>query len=234
MLEHIISQARQMVKDAQNSLPVESAAAIESVYGEIVNLNNLIGKKLVAIDNDVALSEISKKTARREIFEKAGRKLEVLKSKKNYSSMIKELETKITDAPEKKEDAVLRFLREKEIRDRLAGMTERHIAAHFGESLFDGSNPLLTDAILNAPAGFEILPENDLRKLREMKVKKVDPRVSTEIHTVRGLEYVIMKMFNLVKEELDKARQKELPVSIIETPPTETDSSWPDHGKEND
>ena len=225
MLEHIISKARQMVKDAQNSLPVESAAAIESVYGDIVNLNNLISKKLIAIDNDITLSEISKKTARREIIEKAGRKLEVLKSKRNYSSMIKELETKLTDVPEKKEESVLKFMREKEIRDRLVGMTERQIISHFGDSLFDGSNPLLTDAILNAPAGFEILPEEDLLKLREIKVKKMDPHVAAEIETVRSLEYVIMQMFNLVKDELDKLRKKELPVSIVETAVTGTDSS---------
>lgn len=223
MLEHIISKARQMVKDAQNSLPVESAAAIESVYGDIVNLNNLIGKKLIAIENDITLSEIAKKTARREILEKAGRKLEVLKSKRNYSSIIKELETKITEVPEKKEDSVLKFLREKEIRDRLVGMTERQIISHFGDSLFDGSNPLLTDAILNAPAGFEILPEEDLQKLREIKVKKMDPQVAAEIETVRSLDYVIMQMFTLVKDELDRLRKKELPVSIVKPPATGTD-----------
>lgn len=223
MLEHIISKARQMVKEAQNSLPVESAAAIESVYGDIVNLNNLIGKKLIAIENDITVSEIAKKTARREILEKAGRKLEVLKSKRNYSSIIKELETKITEVPEKKEDPVLKFLREKEIRDRLVGMTERQIISHFGDSLFDGSNPLLTDAILNAPAGFEILPEEDLQKLREIKVKKMDPQVAAEIETVRSLDYVIMQMFTLVKDELDRLRKKELPVSIVKPPATGTD-----------
>jgi hypothetical protein len=212
-----------MVKEAQNSLPVESAAAIESVYGDIVNLNNLIGKKLIAIENDITVSEIAKKTARREILEKAGRKLEVLKSKRNYSSIIKELETKITEVPEKKEDPVLKFLREKEIRDRLVGMTERQIISHFGDSLFDGSNPLLTDAILNAPAGFEILPEEDLQKLREIKVKKMDPQVAAEIETVRSLDYVIMQMFTLVKDELDRLRKKELPVSIVKPPATGTD-----------
>ena len=224
MLEHIISKARQMVKDAQNSLPVESAAAIESVYGDIVNLNNLISKKLIAVDNDITLSEISKKIARREILEKAGRKLEVLKSKRNYLSMIEELETRLADVPEKKEESVLKFLREKEIRDRLVGMTERQIISHFGDSLFDGSNPLLIDAILNAPAGFEILPEEDLQKLREIKVKKMDPQVAAEIETVRSLEYVIMQMFTLVKDELDRLRKKELPVSIVEPSATGTDT----------
>ena len=225
MLEHIISKARQMVKDAQSSLPVESAAAIESVYGDIVNLNNLISKKLTAVNNDITLSEIAKKTARREIIEKAARKLEVLKSKRNYSSMIKQLETKIAAVPEKKEDVVLKFLREKEIRDRLVGMTERQIISHFGDSLFDGSNPLLIDAILNAPAGFEILPEEDLQKLREIRVKKMAPQVAAEIDTVRSLEYVIMQMFTLVKDELDRLRKKELPVSLVETPATGTDES---------
>ena len=225
MLEHIISKARQMVKDAQTSLPVESAAAIESVYGDIVNLNNLISKKLTAVGNDIALSELAKRTARREIIEKAGRKLEVLKSKRSYSFMMKELETKLADVPEKKEDSVLKFLREKEIRDRLVGMTERQIISHFGDSIFDGSNPLLTDAILNAPAGFEILPEEDLQKLREIRVKKMDPKVAAEIETVRSLEYVIMQLFTLVKDELDRLRKKELPVSIVEPPATGTDES---------
>ena len=120
-----------MVKDAQSSLPVESAAAIESVYGDIVNLNNLIGKKLIAIDNDITLSELARKTARREIIEKAGRKLEVLKSKRNYSSMIKELETKITEVPEQKEELVLKFLREKEESSRRA-RTRRLFSHHDG------------------------------------------------------------------------------------------------------
>jgi hypothetical protein len=77
---------------------------------------------------------------------------------------------------------------------------------------------------LNAPAGFEILPEEDLLKLREIKVKKMDPQVAAEIETVRSLEYVIMQMFNLVKDELDKLRKKELPVSVVEAPATGTDS----------
>ena len=224
MLEHITSKARQMVKDAQKSLPVESAAAIESVYGDIVNLNNLISKKLIAVDNDITLSDISKKTSRREIIEKAGRKLEVLKSKRNYSFLIKELETKITEVPEKKEDSVLKFLREKEIRDRLVCMTERQILSQFGDSLFDGSNPLIIDAILNSPPGFEILPENDLQKLREVRVKKLDPEISAEIETVRTIEDVILQMFNLVQDEMDKLRKKELPLSIVKTKATGTDT----------
>jgi hypothetical protein len=116
-------------------------------------------------------------------------------------------------------------MREKEIRDRLVGMTERQILSHFGDSLFDGSNSLLMDAILNAPSGFEILPEEDLKRLREIRMEKMDPKVAAEIQTVRNLENVIIKMFNLVKDELDKSRKKELPSSIAESLPTEDDSS---------
>lgn len=225
MLEHIISKTRQMVKDAQKSLPVESAAAIESVYGDIVNLNNLIIKKLNSIENNTNLNATAKKTAKRKVLEKTERKLEILKSKRNYSSMIAQLEAKLPVESGRKEEPILKFMREKEIRDRLVGMTERQILSHFGDSLFDGSNPLLIDAILNAPSGFEILPEEDLKRLREIRIKKMDPKVAAEIQTVRNLENVIIKMFNLVKNELDKLRKKELPSSIAETLPTEADSS---------
>ena len=225
MLEHILSKVRQIVENAQETLPVESAAAIESVYGDIVNLNNLIHKKLNRIENDDSLNTIAKKIARREVLEKAERKLEIIKSKRDYSSMIEEVETKLADEPFKKEESILKFIREKEIRDRLVSMTERQIISYFGDSLFDGTNPLLVDAILDAPAGFEILPEEDLIKLREIRVKQMDPKAVSEIETVRNLDYVTMQIFNLIKDELDNLRKKELPLSIVKILSTGTDSS---------
>ena len=129
--------------------------------------------------------------------------------------MLEELESKLPDESMEKEESILKFLREKEIRDRLVCMTERQILAHFGDSLFDGSNPLIIDAILNAPPGFEILPEKDLKILREVRVKKLDPEISAEIETVRNLENVILQMFNLVQDEMDQLRKKELPLSIV-------------------
>ena len=158
-------------------------------------------KNTNSIENNTNLNAEARKTARRKVLEKAARKLEILKSKRNYSSMIAQLEEKLPAAVGRKEDPILRFMREKEIRDRLMGLTERQILSHFGESLFDGSNPLLTDAILNAPSGFEILPEEDLKRLREVRMEKMDPKVAAEIQTVRNLENVIIKMFNLVKND---------------------------------
>ena len=224
MLEQILSKIRQIVENAQETLPVESAAAIEGVYGDIVNLNNLIHKKLNRIENDDSLNTVAKKIARREVLEKAERKLEIIKTKRDYSSMIEAVETKVADEPFKKEASILKFIHEKEIRDRLVSMTERQIISHFGDSLFDGTNPLLVDAILNAPAGFEILPEEDLIKLREIRAKPMDPKAVSEIETVRNLDYVTMQIFNLIKDELDNLRKKELPLSVVKTLPTGTDS----------
>ena len=224
MLEQILSKIRQIVENAQETLPVESAAAIESVYGDIVNLNNLIQKKLNRIENDDSLNTVAKKIARREVLEKAERKLEIIKTKRDYSSMIEAVETKVADEPFKKEASILKFIHEKEIRDRLVSMTERQIISHFGDSLFDGTNPLLVDAILNAPAGFEILPEEDRIKLREIRLKQMDPKAVSEIETVRNLDYVTMQIFNLIKDELDNLRKKELPLSVVKTLPTGTDS----------
>ena len=150
-------------------------------YNLFINLNNSINKKIKIIENDINLHTNAKRTAKRKLLEKARRELEALKSKKRYSSMIEELESKLPDESLDKEDSILRFLREKEIRDRLVCMTERQILSHFSDSLFDGSNPLIIDAILNAPPGFEMIKKKDLEKLREVRVKKLDPEISAEI-----------------------------------------------------
>ena len=215
MLNNIISKIRLMVKDARQNLPAEFANIIEGVYGEIVELNNFLNKKLVTIENDKDLDDTAKSHARRMVFEKTGRKLEIFKNKRDYASRLEALEAKLPDEPVK-EDAVLKFLREKEIRDRLVGMTERQILTHFGESLFDGSKPLIIDAILNAPPGFEILAEEDLEKLRAVRKKKMRPEMAAEVEHLRKLNDSIFQMFSLVKKELDTLRKKELPAELVE------------------
>ena len=216
MLQHITLKIREIVQDAQKSLPVESAAAIEGVYGDILNLNNSINKRIKIIENDINLHANAKRTAKRKLLEKARRELEALKSKKKYSSMIEELESKLPDESMGKDESILKSLREKEIRDRLVGMTERQILTHFGESLFDGSKPLIIDAILNAPPGFEILAEEDLERLRAVRKKKMRPEVTAELEHLKELNDSIFQMFRLVKKELDTLRKKELPAELIE------------------
>ena len=224
MLQHVTLKIREIVQDAQKTLPVESAAAIEGVYGDILNLSNSINKKLKFIENDANLGAIAKRTAKRKLLERARRELEALKSKKKYTSMIEELESKLPEASVKKEESILKLLREKEIRDRLVCMTERQILSHFGDSLFDGSNPLVIDAILNAPPGFGMLAEKYLERLRAVRIKKPDPEISAEIETVRNLQDLILQMFDLIQEEMDKLRKKELPLSIVKTEVTGTDT----------
>jgi hypothetical protein len=225
MLEDVISRARPIVEDAQARLPVEAAAAIESVYGDIVNLNNFINKEVDVIENDRTLSDKAKRAARRRVLEQAGRRLEVLKQKRIYADAIEELEKKLADEPVDEDMPLLEFLRESEIRDRLAGMTKEQILSHFGDSLFDGSNPLLIDAILNAPPGFELLSEDILKKLRVVRGKRINPELASEIETLKRLEYMIVKLFNRVRRELDTLRRKELPLSLVNTLATDTASS---------
>ena len=215
MLNHAISRIRLILQDVQQSLPVESAALAEKVHGDVKNLNNIINKEIDEIQNKQDLDDDAKSNARRIVFEKAGRKLEILKDKRSYSSKLEELEAKFADETLEAE-LVLKFLREKEIRDRLVGMTERQILSHFGDSLFDGSNPLLVDAILNAPSGFELLPEKDLEKLRVVRTKTISPKNATELEHSRKLNTSILQMFSLVKKELDTLRKKELPPDLLE------------------
>ena len=216
MLEHLLSKARQILQEAQQSLSVDMAAFIEQVYGDIETLINFIKRGLDIIENSLDLDENAKRTARREVLENAGRKFEVIKAKRTFTTMDEELEAKLLNASEagKDENPLLKFLREREIRDRLFGMTEAQIKAHFGDSLFDGSNLFLLDAILNAPPGFEPLSESTLKKLRWIRAVKLNPEMASELEMARQMNLLTNKMLTLVKQELDSSRIKELPVSF--------------------
>jgi hypothetical protein len=214
MLEHVLPKIRQILEEAQLNLSVDMAAAIEQVYGDIENLVNFINREIDIIENDIDLDKSAKRAARREVLENAGRRFEVIKTKRTYSFMDEELESRLVNAPAKNDNSLLKFLREREIRDRLTGMTEAQIKSHFGESLFDGSNLLLIDAILNAPPGFEPLSEATLKKLRRVRAMKLNPEAASELEKARELNSVSRKMLTLVKKELDGSRKKELPISL--------------------
>ena len=216
MLAHVLSKIRQILEEARLKLSVDMAASIEQIYSDIETLINFINREMDILGNHRALDESAKRTARREVLENAGRKLEVIKIKMTYTALDEELEAKLltVSVPGKDENSLLKFLREREIRDRLFGMTEAQIKSHFGESLFDGSNLLLLDAILNSPPGFELFPESTLKKLRWVRAVKLNPEVASELEMAREMNSVGKKMLALVKKELDSSRIKELPLSF--------------------
>ena len=222
MLEHALSKARQIYEEAQLNLSVDMAASIQQVYSDIETLINFINREIDIIENNRDLDVSAKRTDRRKVLENAGRKFEVIKTKRTYATLDEELTAKLLNAPApgQDENSLLKFLREREIRDRLFGMTEAQIKSHFGDSLFDGSNPLLLDAILNAPPGFELFPEFTLKKLRWTRAIKLNPELASELEMAREMNSVSKKMLTLVKKELDSSRIKELPVSFTqENPP---------------
>ena len=210
MLKGVISKANLILKDAQRRLTIQSADAVERVFIRIENLNNFINKDMDRIEKDPKLGYKERSTARIGVFEHAGRKLEVLKDRSNYSNLIQDSKAEIPGAYEKDDNALLKFMREREIRDRLFGMTEAQILSHFGESLFDGRNQLLLNAILNAPHGFEMLSEQNLRKLRRIKAKTLTKKAGTEPELDRTANALIMEIFTLAKKELDRLRKEEL------------------------
>ncbi len=129
--------------------------------------------------------------------------------------MINELEAKLSEEPVRGDDRVLKFLQEREVRDRLSTMPASQILSHFENSLLDGSNLLLLDAILNTPPGFEILPEKILKKLRRVRGKKYYPEIVAQLEAMQNLNSIIVKMFTLVRAELDKLRRKYLPIYVV-------------------
>ena len=106
--------------------------------------------------------------------------------------------------------ALLIYMREREIRDRLFGMTEAQILSHIGDSLFDGRNQLLLNAILNSPPGFELLSEQNLRKLRRIKAENLMKNTGAKPEIDRIATVSIMEIFSLAKKELDRLRKEEL------------------------
>ena len=158
MLDPLIPKLRFQLAKASKLLPEDGVAVVEKVYNDILLMRNFIVNEFQRIEDDKSLGERDKNSAKREVLEKTITKLEILKSKRSTTDLINELESKLSEVPASGDDRILKFLQEREIRDRLATMTPSQILSHFENSLLDGSNPLLLDAILNTPPGFEVLP----------------------------------------------------------------------------
>ena len=215
MLDHLIPKLRFQLANAEKILPEDGVAVIEKVYNDILLMRSFVVNEFQAIREDKNLSERDKDNSRRQVLEKAITKLEILKSKRSASDLINEFEAKLSAAPPEGEDRLLRFLREKEVRERLATMSASQILSHFENSLLDGSNPLLLDAILNTPPGFEMLPEKIIKKLRRVRGKKYYPEIVAQLEALQNLDSILVKMFSLVRAELDALRRKYLPIYVV-------------------
>jgi hypothetical protein len=215
MLDELIPQLRLQVAKAQKMLPEDVAASVEKVYNDILLMRNFAMNEFQRIQDDENLSENERNVARRQILEKAITKLEMLKSRRSAADLIKKLEEKLSEDPTDRGDRLLKFLKEREIRDRLAGMTESQILSHFEKSLLDGSNKVLLDAILNAPPGFEMLSAEILKKLKRVRGKHLYPEVVAQLEAMQEMNAIISKMFTIVRSELDKLRRKYLPIHIV-------------------
>jgi hypothetical protein len=218
MLEHVLSKIRNISEEARLTFSLDMTAPIEKLVGDIEKLINFINGEIVTIESDRTLDPSERRAARRTLLENAGRKLEVIKTKRSYTALEDELKSKLLNAPvpEKEENALLKFLREREVRDRLFGMTEAQIKSHFGDSLFDGSNLLLLDAILNAPPGFKQFQQSTLKKLRWIRAVKLNPEMASQLEMAREMNSISQKILKVVKKELDSARLREIPLSFTE------------------
>lgn len=216
MLAKLIPQLRLQVAKAHKILPEDIADSVEKVYNDILLMRDFTMNEFERIQDDTNLSENDRNIARRQVLEKAITKLEMLKSRRSAADLIERLEAKLSEDPDAGNDRLLKFLKEREIRDRLAGMTESQIISHFEKSLLDGSNQALLDAILNAPPGFEMLSPKLLKKLKQIRGKHYYPEVVAQLESMQEMNAIIVKMFTIVRAELDKLRRKYLPIYIVE------------------
>jgi hypothetical protein len=216
MLDNVIPQLRLQVAKAHKILPEDIAASVEKVYNDILLMRDFTLNEFKRIQSDKNLNENDRNIARRRVLEKAITKLEMLKSRRSTADLIEQLEAKLSEDPQANGDRLLRYLKEREVRDRLAGMTESQIISHFEKSLMEGSNQLLLDAILNAPPGFEMLSPKLLKKLKRVRGKHYYPEVVAQLESMQNMSAIIEKMFTIVRAELDKIRKKYLPIYIVE------------------
>jgi hypothetical protein len=216
MLDNVIPQLRLQVSKAHKSLPEDIAASVEKVYNDILLMRDFTLNEFERIQAEKNLNENDRNIARRQVLEKAITKLEMLKSRRSAADLIERLEAKLSEDPQANGDRLLRFLKEREVRDRLAGMTESQILSHFEKSLMEGSNQLLLDAILNAPPGFEMLSPKLLQKLKRVRGKHYYPEVVAQLESMQNMSALIDKMFTIVRAELDTIRKKYLPIYIVE------------------
>jgi hypothetical protein len=216
MLDNVIPQLRLQVAKAHKILPEDIAASVAKVYNDILLMRDFTLNEFERIQADKNLSENDRTIARRQVLEKAITKLEMLKSRRSAADLIERLEAKLSEDPQANGDRLLRFLKEREVRDRLAGMTESQILSHFEKSLMEGSNQLLLDAILNAPPGFEMLSPKLLQKLKRVRGKHYYPEVVAQLESMQNMSALIDKMFTIVRAELDRIRKKYLPIYIVE------------------
>ncbi|MGD2098210.1 MAG: hypothetical protein PVG35_11545 [Desulfobacterales bacterium] len=216
MLDKLIPQLRLQVAKAHKILPEDIAASVEKVYNDILRMRDFTLNEFQRIQDDKNINEKDRNIARRQVLEKAITKLEMLKSRRSAADLIEHLEAKLSEDPKADDDRLLKFLKEREIRDRLAGMTESQILSHFEKSLLEGSNQLLLDAILNAPPGFEMLSPKLLKKLKRVRGKHYYPEVVAQLEAMQQMNAIVFKMFTLVRAELDKLRKKYLPIYIVE------------------
>ena len=216
MLDKIIPKLRLQVAKAHKILPSDIAASIEKVYNDILLMRDFTLNEFQRIEDDANLNANDRDIARRQVMEKAITKLEMLKSRRSAADLIERLEARLSEDPEANGDRLLKFLKEREVRDRLAGMTESQILSHFEKSLLEGSNQLLLDAILNAPPGFEMLSPKLLKKLKRVRGKHYYPEVVAQLESMQEMNAILIKMFSMVRAELDKLRKKYLPIYIVE------------------
>ncbi|MGD1986291.1 MAG: hypothetical protein PVF30_07380, partial [Desulfobacterales bacterium] len=127
MLDNVIPQLRLQVAKAHKILPEDIAASVEKVYNDILLMRDFTLNEFKRIQSDKNLNENDRNIARRRVLEKAITKLEMLKSRRSTADLIEQLEAKLSEDPQANGDRLLRYLKEREVRDRLAGMTESQI-----------------------------------------------------------------------------------------------------------
>ena len=79
----------------------------------------------------------------------------------------------------------------------------------------DGSNQAILDAILNAPPGFEMLSKEMQRKLKRVRGKHLYPEIVAQLEAMQEMNAFIVKMFTIVRAQLDKMSRKYLPIHIV-------------------
>jgi hypothetical protein len=105
-------------------------------------------------------------------------------------------------------DAVLDFLIQREIRDRLQGMDSAVIYARYIEAAIDGSDPALEKAVENWPPSFQPLTTQQLAKGREERAKRQFPDKVFELQALEDLLSLYRGAISGAKQELPQPQNQ--------------------------
>jgi hypothetical protein len=106
-------------------------------------------------------------------------------------------------------DQTLRYLMEREIRDRLQSLTAPEIQAKY-----ESNDPLIQSAIENAPSGFNLLPKAIIEEARVTNARRRNPELARKLDQMEVLKTAYAYVVASARRELRLPQGEDQPITF--------------------